>query len=184
VATEDRVRWDRRHSAVEPEADAVGLSANFTRFAEVFPTAGHALDLACGRGQAAVWLAGRGMDVLGLDVSPVAVGRATELARVHGVAEQCRFEVADLDAGLPPGPPANIVVCQRFRDVRLDGAVIDRLTTGGLLAISALSEVGAGPGRFRVPSGELRRTFGALEVIADGEADGEAWLLARLSSWA
>lgn len=179
MAAEDRARWDDRHSAVVPGADAVGLVGTFTPFTDAFPRTGHALDLACGRGQAAVWLALRGLDVLGVDVSPVAIGRATELARTHGVEGRCRFEAADLDAGLPSSPYANVIVCQRFRDARLDRAVIDRLAPDGVLAISALSEVDAHPGPFRVQAGELRRAFAALEIVADGEADGEAWLLAR-----
>ena len=180
MADEDRIRWDERYAERGVAgADAVGLSAVFGPFVEDFPTTGHALDLACGRGQAAVWLARRGMDVRGFDVSPVAVDRAGDLALADGVAQHCRFEVVDLDAGLPPSPPANVVLCQRFRDERLDQAVVDRLAPGGLLAISALSEVGARPGPFRVKAGALRRAFGVLDVIADGEAHGEAWLLAR-----
>ena len=57
--------------------------------------------------------------------------------------------------------------------------IIERLAPGGLLAISALSEVGASPGPFRVTAGELGRAFAALERIAAGEGDSVAWLLAR-----
>jgi hypothetical protein len=117
------------------------------------------------------------MTVTGVDVSPVAVEQARALAAAHGVP--CHFDVVDLDGGLPPGPPVNVVVCQRFRDARLDAAIVERLIPGGLLAISALSEVGAGPGRFRIPAGELLRAFPHLTVEAAGEADGMAWLLGR-----
>lgn len=151
----------------------------FAPFADAFPTTGHALDLACGRGQAAVWLALRGLVVAGFDISPIAINQARELALLCGVDERCRFEAVDLDDGLPAGPPANVIVCHKFRDARLDQVLVDRLAPGGLLAISALSEVGAAPGPFRVQAGELKRAFGALEFIAGGEGDGEAWLLAR-----
>lgn len=50
---------------------------------------------------------------------------------------------------------------------------------GRLLAIAVLSEVGAGPGPFRPAPGELTAAFADLEPIAAGEADGQAWLLAR-----
>ena len=49
----------------------------------------------------------------------------------------------------------------------------------GLLAITALGEVGATPGPFRVAAGELPAAFAGLDVIAAGERQGEAWLLAR-----
>ena len=180
VSDEDRLRWDQRYAdRVPASADAVHLPAVFHPFANDFPTAGHALDLACGRGLTGVWLARRGMDVWGYDVSPVAIAQATELAEATGLAARCHFRVVDLDDGLPAGRPTDMLVCNRFRDPRLDQAIMGRLAVGGLLAISALSEVGAGPGPFRVKAGELRQAFGALEVIADDEAHGEAWLLAR-----
>lgn len=155
------------------------LPESFRPFAGRFPTAGSALDIACGDGAAAVWLASRGMTVLGVDVSPVAVRRATGLAAAAGVADRCRFVVADLDAGLPAGPSADVILCLAFRDERLDAAITARLAPGGLLAASALSEVGGQPGRFRISAGELDRAFAHLDVIASGESDGRAWLLAR-----
>ena len=72
----------------------------------------------------------------------------------------------------------NLVLCHRFRDPRLDAQIIDRLAPGGLLAICVLSEVGATPGRFRAAPGELRTAFAALDVLAAGQGDGQAWLLA------
>lgn len=116
----------------------------------------------------------------GVDLSPVAVGLAQEHATALGLVDRCVFRVVDLDEGLPDGPAVDVVLCHLFRDSRLDAAVVDRLVPGGLLAIAVLSEVGAAAGRHRVPAGELRRAFGPrLHVLADGEADGRAWLLGR-----
>ncbi|ORV17924.1 class I SAM-dependent methyltransferase [Mycobacterium celatum] len=180
MTTKDRVRWDEIYtSSGPPRADAVGPPALFADFEDLFPTAGQALDLACGQGLAAVWLVRRGMAVRGFDVSAVAIGHARDLARRSGVEDRCRFDVVDLDQGLPSGPPANVIVCHRFRDRRLDRAIIGRLAPGGLLAISALSEVGAAPGPFRAAPGELTSAFAELELIAADEADGVAWVLAR-----
>jgi SAM-dependent methyltransferase len=180
VTEADRAHWDDRYARLGPAAvEAVGLPARFAPFADRFPTAGVALDLACGTGHAAVWLARRGLDVLGLDVSVVAIDQANELAARSGVTDRCRFAVWDLDDGLPEGPPAAVILCHRFRDARLDDAVVARLAPGGLLATTALSEVGATPGRFRVAAGELLRAFAALDVLEAGEADGEAWLIVR-----
>lgn len=179
----DEQRWNRRYAARGPaDLGEVALPAPFRGLSDVFPTAGLALDLACGRGGASAWLARRGMTVQGYDISAVAVAQARDLAALAGCAERCRFDVADLDAGLPPGPPGppvDVVVAGMFRDARLDGAIVARLAPGGLLAISALSEVGAAPGRFRAARGELRRAFAALDVLAGGEADGLGWLMAR-----
>jgi SAM-dependent methyltransferase len=180
VTDKDRVRWDKRYASRGPApVAAVGPPPVFAPFDAMFPTAGHALDLACGQGLGAVWLARRGMDVWGFDVSPVAIGQARDLARRSGVGDRCRFDVIDLDNGLPAGPPVDVILCHKFRDRRLDRAAARRLAPGGLLAITALSEVGATPGPFRVAAGELPAAFAGLDVIAAGAGQGEAWLLAR-----
>lgn len=176
MAEQDRHRWDERYATRAP---AGAVEAFLARHASVFPAAGLALDLACGQGLGAVWLARRGLNVSGYDVSAVAIGRAREAARLAGVGGRCRFEVFDLDDGLPAGPHADVILCHMFRDPRLDRAIVERLAPGGLLAIAALSEVGAAPGPFRAAPGELRAAFAELERVAEGEGDGQAWLLAR-----
>jgi SAM-dependent methyltransferase len=151
----------------------------FAHIEHLFPTKGTALELACGRGQGAVWLAGRGMDYWGVDVSPVGIALARDLTSLYGLGDRCRFDVFDLDEGLPAGPPVNLLFCHLFRDRRLDDAMIERLAPGGKLAVAVLSEVGAGPGAFRARPGELRDAFGKLEIVDEGEGDGVGWILAR-----
>jgi 2-polyprenyl-3-methyl-5-hydroxy-6-metoxy-1,4-benzoquinol methylase len=180
VTREDQRRWDERYAGKGPASGgAVGPPGVFADYVDAFPIAGRALDVACGRGFAAVWLAQRGLEVAGLDISAVAIGQARELARHSGVDDRCRFDVVDLDGGLPDGPPVDVILCHRFRDPRLDHAFIERLAPGGLLAAAALSEVGAEPGPFRAAPGELTVAFAELDVIAAGEGQGQAWLLAR-----
>jgi SAM-dependent methyltransferase len=180
MAEGGRRRWDERYAAHgSPPVDAIGPPDVLARHADLFPTAGRAFDLACGPGLGAVWLARRGLQVWGVDVSPVAIEQAGELAQRSGVGDRCRFDVVDLDDGLPPGPPVDVILCHKFRDRRLDQAMIERLAPGGLLAIAALSEVGAAPGPFRAAAGELTAAFAGLDLISAGEGDGYAWLLAR-----
>lgn len=180
MTREDRRRWDERYANLQPASVAsVEPPGLFAAHAEVFPTAGQALDLACGQGIGAVWLARRGLDVLGLDISPVAIAQARDLAQRCGVGDRCRFDVFDLDEGLPAGRPVDVILCHKFRDRRLDQAVIGRLAPGGLLSIAVLSEVGAAPGPFRAVAGELPAAFADLSVVAAGEGEGYAWLLAR-----
>lgn len=179
MTEEDRLLWDARYAGFDPAADGPAPPPRLAPHEHLFPTCGTALDLACGRGRAAVWLTVRGLRVWGVDVSPVAVGLARGLAAVTGVADRCTFDVVDLDCGLPGGPPVDVVLCHMFRDARLDRPIADRLAPGGLLAMVVLSEVDAGPGPFRARPGELRAAFSDLDVLVEGERDGEAWLLAR-----
>jgi SAM-dependent methyltransferase len=62
-----------------------------------------ALEIGAGTGTNAIWMAERGFDVLGVDVSPLAVERAQ--AKMEGRAARCRFATWDfLAAPLPDGP--------------------------------------------------------------------------------
>ncbi|WP_191495660.1 class I SAM-dependent methyltransferase [Mycobacterium simulans] len=176
----DRRRWDERYESLGPvPVGALEPPGFVAPHVDVFPTAGTALDLACGQGRGAVWLARRGLHVVGLDVSAVAICHARDLARRSAVGDRCQFSVFDLDNGLPAGPPVDVILCHKFRDRHLDQALIERLAPGGLLAIAAFSEVGAAPGPFRARRGELRAAFAELELVAAGEGHGSAWLLAR-----
>ncbi|OFB36132.1 SAM-dependent methyltransferase [Mycolicibacterium sp. (ex Dasyatis americana)] len=178
MSEKDRIRWDAAYTDSGPDETAA-LPEVFSDHADRFPRSGSALDIACGTGRAAMWLARRGLHVWGLDVSAVAINQARHSAVRQGVAARCRFDAADLDEGLPEGPAVDVVLCHRFRDPGLYPALAARLRPGGLLAICVLSEVGAQPGRFRAAAGELEAAFAGLEILAASEGDGQAWLVAR-----
>lgn len=55
-----------------------------------------ALDLGCGEGGDAIWLARAGWDTVGIDISAVAVERARQAAESHGLEQQVGFRTADL----------------------------------------------------------------------------------------
>ena len=62
-----------------------------------------ALEIGAGTGTNAIWMAERGFDVLGVDVSPLAVERAR--AKMEGRELRCRFAAWDfLAAPAPDGP--------------------------------------------------------------------------------
>jgi 2-polyprenyl-3-methyl-5-hydroxy-6-metoxy-1,4-benzoquinol methylase len=184
MAVADRERWDARHAAAgaagggqrpAPPDALRGIEA-------LLPAGGRALDVACGRGTVAVWLAARGFAVDAVDVSPVALAAGEALAAREGVGERVRWWCHDLDAGLPGAGPYDVVVCQRFRDPAGYPELSGRLRPGGLLVVTVLSEVGDEPGPFRAPAGELGTAFGHLEVLHHTERDGEASLVARIGA--
>jgi SAM-dependent methyltransferase len=57
------------------------------------------LEIGAGTGTNAIWMAERGFDVLGVDVSPLAVERAH--AKMEGRALRCRFAALDFLAASP-----------------------------------------------------------------------------------
>jgi len=176
VTDADRARWDARHAAAE---DVVPLPPDALRGREDWvPTAGRALDVACGRGAVALWLARRGLVVDAVDVSPVALAAGAQ----RGADLPVRWIRHDLDAGLPGPGPYDVVVAQRFRSPALYPALVASLAPGGLLVVTVLSEVDEGPGPFRAAPGELCAAFGSLDVLVHHEANGEASLVGRLRS--
>ena len=65
--------------------------------------AGTALDLGCGEGGDAIWLARQGWRVTAVDVSATALDRASEDAASAGVADRIDFRQHDLALTFPPG---------------------------------------------------------------------------------
>jgi SAM-dependent methyltransferase len=64
---------------------------------------GRAMDLGCGEGGDAVWLAEQGWHVVAVDVSETALARATEAARARGVLGRIDFQHHDLSDSFPAG---------------------------------------------------------------------------------
>ena len=64
---------------------------------------GSALDLGCGEGADAVWLAARGWRVTGVDISQTALERAAAHAEEAGVAGRASWERHELGATFPDG---------------------------------------------------------------------------------
>jgi SAM-dependent methyltransferase len=66
-----------------------------------------ALEIGAGTGTNSIWMAERGFDVVGVDVSPLAVERAE--AKMAGRALRCRFAALDILAAPPSGGPFQFV---------------------------------------------------------------------------
>jgi SAM-dependent methyltransferase len=98
--------WDERYAG-----DDFVWSAEPNRFlvveVETLPT-GRALDLACGEGRNAVWLAERGWDVTGVDFSHVGLDKARRLADARGVS--VHWELADVIEYLPAPESFGLVI--------------------------------------------------------------------------
>ena len=132
----DAEAWDARYA----DAELVwGREANRFVIAELADLSpGHALDLACGEGRNAIWLAARGWRVTAVDFSAVAVGRGRELAASTGVAVD--WVVADVVA-YSPEPEAFDLVLIAYLHLpaaelaRALGHAVSALAVGGELLL-------------------------------------------------
>jgi SAM-dependent methyltransferase len=75
--------WNERYGAIEL---VWGVAPNRFVERELAPLApGRALDLACGEGRNAIWLASRGWEVTAIDFADVAIAKGRRLAEAEGV---------------------------------------------------------------------------------------------------
>jgi ubiquinone/menaquinone biosynthesis C-methylase UbiE len=164
----DAAGWDERYAGSEL---VWGSGPNTFVAAELEGLApGRALDVACGEGRNAIWLATRGWHATGVDFSATGIARARQLAAEAGVGEGTEFVVGDVVTGpLPPGPFDAVVVAylqlpaeQRRAALRL---AAQALAAGGVLLVVAhdssnLTEGVGGPQDERV-------LYTAEDVVAD-----------------
>jgi len=129
---------------------------------------GLALDLACGAGRHAIFLAERGWRVLALDGSQAAIERMLAQARERGVAGRIAARVADLEAqGLALTVAAYDLVCDfYFLHRPLFEQIRGAVRPGGLFA--AALHVRSSPeekGRFLLKPGELAAAFAGWTIL-------------------
>jgi SAM-dependent methyltransferase len=101
-----REDWDRRYAAVENLWAAKPNRFLVAEVSDLRP--GRALDLACGEGQNAIWLASLGWEVTGVDFSEVAIAKAR--ARADRDAVDADFVCADVVSYVPERPVFDLVV--------------------------------------------------------------------------
>src|SRR3954454_15677081 len=173
--------WDQRYSAAE---FAYGTEPNdfLAARVEAIPP-GPVLELGCGEGRNAVFLAGRGYAVTAVDQSAAGLRKAARLAAERGVS--LTTVQADLGASaIRPGHWAGIVsiFCPLPRAVRrpLYAAVVRGLRPGGVLLLEAYTpaQIGRGTGGPKDPDmlptlAELTEELAGLEFVDACEMDRE-----------
>jgi SAM-dependent methyltransferase len=103
---------------------------------------GRALDVGCGEGADAIWLAQKGWDVVATDISTVALERATQHAEDTDLKAAGRIEWRHVDLlSFPPEPESFELVSVQFMQLppgpraRLFTALAASIRTGGTLLV-------------------------------------------------
>lgn len=143
----DQAFWDSLYA--EPDNRWSG-HPNAALVAEVTSLApGTALDLGCGEGGDAIWLATHGWTVVGLDLAEVALQRAeAEVAHDPEVAARNTWVRSDLASFPVPAAGFDLVSAHYFAHMRANPAAIDQLTApvapgGTLLVVGHLPDADA-----------------------------------------
>ncbi len=173
TAEERLAFWNERYGT---EGWVFGVEPNvFVRAFFAHRSPGRVLDLGCGQGRNAVWLALHGHDVLGVDLSPVAVDQARELAAAAGVA--VTFEAADLTVWDPGDRTFDYVVLSYLQMIEehrriVHGLARAVLAPGGHVFVVAhhLDNLEHGVGGPQLPAvlfteSQLEEDFAGLDVV-------------------
>jgi SAM-dependent methyltransferase len=131
-----RAEWDSRYADRQQLWSGRPNGALVAEIAGLTP--GRVLDVGCGEGADAVWLAGGGWDVTALEVSGVALERAAGHARDAGVA--VRWVHAALTEAALPAASFDLVSAQypallRTPDAAAERALLGAVAPGGVLLL-------------------------------------------------
>jgi len=153
--------WDDMYRSAEQVMSGNPNGVLVTEVTELAP--GRALDVGCGEGADAVWLARRGWQVTAIDISRTALERGA--AAAEDLSGQMTWTRTDLAVTSPPGAAFDLVSAQYFPLLRqpehaaLRG-LLDAVAPGGTLLyvghdladVPARLENGIVPGDFYQPA--------------------------------
>jgi len=172
----DLAAWDEQYrkkadSATEHESAPNPLLVEAAR--DLRP--GRALDLACGTGRNALWLAQHRWNVTAIDGSAAAVeilhGRAGDV----GVTIDAQVaDLEDPEFTIAPASHDLIAMCYYFQRNLIEPCKRGLVPGGVMVAIALLIEPGKELSTFRLRPGELRSYFADWEVLRYREST-DAW---------
>lgn len=167
----DAERWNAKYANRDDVGDAdPWLTDHADRLIAGVKTGGeprHALDLACGLGANALYLAELGYATTALDISETALSLVAETARQRGLAITTR--ACDLDTWRSNNQ-YDVISVFRYLDRRLFPRIIAALAPGGLLFYQTFNALHLNThpqfnADFVLQPGELAASFSSLTII-------------------
>ncbi len=160
-------KWDQRYT--KSPAALLSPAEVLTEYAYLLPRTGVALDLACGRGGNALFLARRGLEVHAWDISKAAIDGLGHQAKSEGLEiKTCECDVNES----PPSPNMFDVICVSFYLERaITTQIMEALKPQGLLFYQTftherVTEDGPSNPSYRLGPNELLELFASLYVLA------------------
>ncbi|MBF0110022.1 MAG: methyltransferase domain-containing protein [Magnetococcales bacterium] len=158
--------WNDRHSrsgSIPPPARVVIENQH------LLPPKGQGLDLACGLGANALFLAQHGIETLAWDFSDVAIDRLKEMSQRQSLP--LTAEVRDVVSFPPWSDGFDCVVVSRFLERSLAGPIMASLRPGGILMYQTFlrdKSPGIGPDdpAYLLNPNELLTMFSRLRLLA------------------
>lgn len=159
-------KWDKRYAQMLPPSPPQPAEV-LSSFAHLLPAQGEALDLACGYGGNALFLAEHGLNVTAWDISPVVLEHVSEYATQRSLSIEC------ICSDAMQTPPAldsfDVIVVSHFLERQLFPHLIAALRPGGVIYYQTFtSEIASNSKpsnpRFLLSPAELIQHFKALRI--------------------
>ena len=165
MSERERINWEKRWE----EGDYRGRSepsSLVAAWADRLPK-GRALDLACGNGRNALYLAEHGFDVDALDIAGAALKLTQDAARERGLA--VNTILVDLDEYLLPAQTYDLITTTFYLNHNLLPSLKESLKPGGFALhehhyLTDYDVSGPTDAQFRLRSNELLRLFSDFRV--------------------
>jgi tellurite methyltransferase len=170
--------WNERYrlrERPEEDFDAAPTPLVVASASKLVP--GKALDLACGTGRNAIWLAEHGWEVTAVDGAPAAIEMIRTRATERGL--KMNAVVANLEKGefqIEPSHWNLIAMCYYLQRNLFEPAKRGVAPGGILVAIVHVNEPGEPDGAHRLRPGELEKYFAGWEILHryEGKANDSA----------
>jgi len=186
VSELDREKWNRRYRE-GAYTERVHPCALLEDWIDGIPV-GRAIDVACGAGRNALYLADRGFAVDAVDISGEALDRARGIARQMNLA--VNWLEHDLDDPPELGSSYQLILVVRYVNLPLIRQLVTHLAPGGFLIceqhlVTREEVVGPSSAAFRVKHGDLLALAQGLQIrhleeTLVPEPDGQTAALAQL----
>ncbi len=157
-------KWDKKYQqAVEAGSAADVLEQN----QHLLPTKGIALDLACGLGANALFLAKKGLEVWAWDSSAIAIDKLNQFAQQQALS--LKAEQRDVLAQPPLPGSVDVLVVSLFLDRTFIATLLEALKPGGLVFYQTyceqkVSQIGPSNPAYLLKENELLNFFSAFKV--------------------
>ena len=162
-----REKWNRRYA--QATADSTVPARVLTEYAYLLPTTGTALDLACGRGGNALFLARRGFKVHAWDISQEAIDQLEHQCETEGL--HVETVARDVHENPPKASTFDVICVSYFLEREIADAIFEALCPDGLLFYQTfvsekVTDEGPGNPKYRLEQNELLSLFASLHVLS------------------
>ena len=176
MSAADKDKWDKIYQSKQQSSEKIDLSPVYIlrEFQHLLPNRGEALDLACGLGANALFLAQHNLQTHAWDISSIVIDKLNQSAK--SLKLKINTEVRDVVTQPPNENSFDVIVISHFLERQIMPNIIAALRDGGLLFYQTFTRVrvdDTGPNnkKYRLARNELLNLCERLDVVIYREED-------------